>query len=779
MPPRRRVSMNGTLITYTFNPRYPLDLLRSLTSLETSLRRLIDEEIEHLEDSNENFKIQLCSTVEFVKTVYAEDGTSERRVVDHHFPTSSVAYNRFGYDRDIADLVQSLLERFDAFIREGSGYTLLAVRQLHLKLFRYKVLRGGRKGVGVLPPFIANKKACLNIEHSDRDFCFFYCCLAVVAGKTKNAGRKKQYKHLFPMLDRSGIQTPVKITDVPRFERQNTRFSVSIIGCEGKRFVPLYASQRKQAKYDVCLLLYAGHYYLIRSLSRLLRAQSAVTRKYHFCHFCLQSFWTPIKLKEHETLCRRELQCLRAGSGDTVFKNYRHLFRLPFVIYFDVECLVHNKEDDDDDDDESEHTPISVCCWTVSQHAEFATSPVTFTGEDCISRFLEHLLQEEGRLDAILANTNAPMRLNERDELRYANTQVCDICGVRVAGREKVRDHDHLDRRSSSNLRFIACSRCNLTYGAQQRKIPVVAHNSMKYDISFIIQHLPSVDNVHILSRNSERPLSLKWGLKLCFIDSINFLQGGLDALAGKLMKSDLLTFLQPLSGGDSIKEDLLLQKAAFPYDYLKDKSRLEDDALPPRDAFFNSLTDSDVDEDSYCKAHEIWTVFGCKTLKDYMEIYVTLDVLLLAAVFETYRRSTYKHFCLDPCHYVSTPSLCMDAMLRMTRVKLEQLSDTDMYLFFTKAIRGGYSGSALRHAKANNDTMKDDYDPTSPTSYILSLDANNLYGHSLSKPLPVRDFRWLSAAEIERLDIVNHPKDDPVGYFLEVSTHTHPVASN
>ena len=58
------------------------------------------------------------------------------------------------------------------------------------------------------------------------------------------------------------------------------------------------------------------------------------------------------------------------------------------------------------------------------------------------------------------------------------------------------------------------------------------------------------------------------------------------------------------------------------------------------------------------------------RKLKDYMELYVCLDTVLLAAVVETFRTSTHKHFRLDPMHYVSAPSLCFDAMLKITRIE-------------------------------------------------------------------------------------------------------------
>ena len=61
------------------------------------------------------------------------------------------------------------------------------------------------------------------------------------------------------------------------------------------------------------------------------------------------------------------------------------------------------------------------------------------------------------------------------------------------------------------------------------------------------------------------------------------------------------------------------------------------------------------------------------------------------------------------------------------------------------------------------------DYNPVVPVSHIMSFDTNNLYGHSLSNPLPMSDFVWLLRRQIDALDIESHPKNDPFGYFLEV----------
>lgn len=124
---------------------------------------------------------------------------------------------------------------------------------------------------------------------------------------------------------------------------------------------------------------------------------------------------------------------------------------------------------------------------------------------------------------------------------------------------------------------------------------------------------------------------------------------------------------------------------------------------------------------------------------------------MLLADVFESFIDVCHKKYKLDPSHYITAPSLSHDAMLKMTGVKLELLTDEDMYLFFEEGIRGGVSTITNRYAKANNKYMRT-FNPEEPSNYIMYLDANNLYGWAMSQPLPVGGFEWLSPNEIENM---------------------------
>ena len=75
------------------------------------------------------------------------------------------------------------------------------------------------------------------------------------------------------------------------------------------------------------------------------------------------------------------------------------------------------------------------------------------------------------------------------------------------------------------------------------------------------------------------------------------------------------------------------------------------------------------------------------KNMGDYHNHYFKKDVLFSADVFEKFISMCLNFYWLDPCHYFSSPGLSWDAMLKMTVVKLEQISDTDKHLFIEKGL--------------------------------------------------------------------------------------------
>ena len=93
--------------------------------------------------------------------------------------------------------------------------------------------------------------------------------------------------------------------------------------------------------------------------------------------------------------------------------------------------------------------------------------------------------------------------------------------------------------------------------------------------------------------------------------------------------------------------------------------------------------------------------------------------------------------------HFTS-PGLSWSAMLQITGIKLELMSDVDQYQFIEKGMRGGISYIANGHLEANNPYIKG-YNSKKPNKYIMYLDANNLYGWAMSQYLPTGGFKWLT----------------------------------
>ena len=152
--------------------------------------------------------------------------------------------------------------------------------------------------------------------------------------------------------------------------------------------------------------------------------------------------------------------------------------------------------------------------------------------------------------------------------------------------------------------------------------------------------------------------------------------------------------------------------------------------------------------------------------MTDYHDYYFKKDVLLLADVFEKFIDTCLKYYGLDPSHYFSAPALSWDAMLKITNIELEKISDIDKYLLIEKGLRRGISYIAKRYAKANNKYLND-YDPKKPSTFISYLDMNNLYGWAMSEYLPYGCFKWLK--NIDKCDIMSISDKSPIGYFLEV----------
>ena len=186
-----------------------------------------------------------------------------------------------------------------------------------------------------------------------------------------------------------------------------------------------------------------------------------------------------------------------------------------------------------------------------------------------------------------------------------------------------------------------------------------------------------------------------------------------------------------------------MLRKGVYPYEYMDSWERFNETSLPDKKAFYSELYLEDITDKDYTHAKKVFEEFNLKSLGYYHDLYVQSDTLLLADVFENFRNKCIEIYELDPAHFLSAPGLAWQACLKKTGVRLELLTDIDMLLMVEKGIRGGISHWIHRYAKANNKYMKD-YDINIESSYLMYLDANNLYGWAMSQRLPIHGFGWM-----------------------------------
>ena len=212
----------------------------------------------------------------------------------------------------------------------------------------------------------------------------------------------------------------------------------------------------------------------------------------------------------------------------------------------------------------------------------------------------------------------------------------------------------------------------------------------------------------------------------------------------------------------------LLLRKGVYPYEYMEDWDRFNEEKLPNKSDFYSSLNMEDISEIDYRHALKVFNKFNIKNLGEYHDLYVQSDTILLADVFESFKNLCIEAYKLDPAYFMSLPGLAWQPCLKHSEMKLELISDVDMLLMLEEGIREGMCHSVFRNAKASNKYMKDYYEKKE-SSFMIYTDYNNLYGKAMSEKLPVGGFEWVDdISELDENFIKNYDEDSNLAYFIK-----------
>lgn len=737
----------------------------------------------------------------------------------------------------------------------GSGSELLKIVSFSVIISPFQMDANVQPGGTFveLPLWIRHKNACINIQNLD-DRCLEYCVEVAFTLREhphlRNLHRYSRWMHKgrVPYLDWDEVDKRLPVYDLCRsIEKmavlQGKPIRLYVFGYgreptdpeegaseeqkrkeEEESIYILYHSMHQQEYQDalsVHLLLTPppkeepkGHFVFIKNLNALMNRSG---EHQHYCVNCLRGFRKSQSLQEHQEsfgcfrhdACKVELPPLSESVAK--FDKLRALNPHPFVLYCDFECLISP-------DARDEHlsvrykerhvpcgfgiTPISRCpdyqpmmvTWRPPSSEPLLTPEgVSVVAEMCVQQ-IKYMTSQFCKWFA-KNGSDFPIPAVDEDTCRYCeqpmHTHDADVCHRRFSFKDA-------NGQLSRNYR-----------------IPVYFHNLSGYDGHLILQALRKEiadKTIECICQSGEDLLTFHFG-KCQFMDSLAMLRSSLSALVELQINrpSDgswpalsvlhesfpiytrhfpSLCHLAQVTPTDDLYR-LLLGKGVYPYEYMDTMQRMEETCLPSRESFFSRLRNETVSPDEYEHAQTVWREMQIDTMGAYHDLYLKMDCLLLADVYEQFRNRSIQEFKIDPAHYLSLPGLARDSAFRMipreyllpTPERYEQpgpfhpasgkgialfdATEIDKYLFCESAVRGGICMLPGRFARA------------SPEHQLAYVDANSLYPNAMCEPLPYGEYEWYEPFRDlfptgceDPADVLRLWREEIDGYDHQRSTH-------
>ena len=756
--------------------------------------------VEGMLKNNRNVKFSMVFVCLFERiSVKNDQGVEKLETFEAYFSTRNYKnLKSTNIEKLLKKGFAKILKDLEEFKNNGSGWYFKEVLRLEVHTVEYNPIKGS--SYIDLPEWIKNKKAIINIKNRD-DKCFLWSILRYLYPKEKDAQYLKDLRKYEFSLNTKGLTFPLKLKDITKFEKLNPEIpGINVFSNDNMTIYPLRMAE-KDCKNTIDLFLHEedniSHYSLIKNFHRLIKSQLTKSKdgKIFICKRCFTHFTKEELLEKHIKYCsNNQTVAVKMPKPKSYlnFKNYYKQLPIPFVVYADFECFTKPMNSCIPNPKESynynyqKHEPSGFCFYVKSIVPGIHIKPIIYTknseDEDIAKIFVEKLKEVTKGIYNDFYCRPKPLKLNSEEQKSFQQAKNCHICGYELK-EDKVRDHCHF----TGKYRGAAHNKCNLMC-KKPKLLPVIFHNLQGYDAHLFIKQLSKLEgDLNCIPSTEEKYISFSKTIKVgeykhkCgnilpinfeirFLDSFKFLQTSLANLVSNLSQDDFYITKHTFKNNIS----LLTRKGVYPYDYVSSLEKLSETQLPPKEEFYSFLNDEEISDEDYQHAIKVWNTFGCKTIRDYHNLYLKSDVMLLADVFENFRKTCLHHYKLDPAHYYTSPGLSWDACLKTTGQNLELLSDYDMLMMFERGIRGGITHISKRYAEANNKYMKN-YDPEKKSTFIQYLDANNLYGWAMSQNLPTHGFEWMKDITLvkvdEILDKTNHSMSNngKKGYIFEV----------
>ena len=436
------------------------------------------------------------------------------------------------------------------------------------------------------------------------------------------------------------------------------------------------------------------------------------------------------KICENHDYCRVEMP---TKDNNTIKYNQgEKSVKLPFVVYTDLECLLekmstcYNNPEKSSTTKINKHMPTGYSIVTRCSFDKSKNKPNYYRDEDCMTKFCKDLREHATKIINYEKKDMIP--LTKKEEKNHNNQKDCYICKKEFDTSDKkhhkVRDHCHY----TGKYRGAAHNICNLRYKIP-KEIPIVFYNGSTYDYHFIIKGLVKEfdGNFECLGENTEKYITFSVPIKkkienkdieitykIKFIDSYRFMATSLSKLVDNLTedihgdkcvdcKSDL-SYMKVIDealifrcfnckrnykkeinkelikrfastykfcNNDLNKFVTLLRKGVYLYEYMDGWDKFNETSIPSKESFYRNLTMENISETDYRHANNAFKTFKLHNLGDYHDLYVQSGTLLLADVFENFRKACIKTYELDPAYFISLPGLAWQACLKKNRSRI------------------------------------------------------------------------------------------------------------
>ena len=256
----------------------------------------------------------------------------------------------------------------------------------------------------------------------------------------------------------------------------------------------------------------------------------------------------------------------------------------------------------------------------------------------------------------------------------------------------------------------------------------------MKYDNSIILKSICDIFknnvNLNVIGNSCEsfkmidfKFKKIRYSLKL--LDMCNFIKGSLSELSKNLNDKDKSITKDHFS--DNF--ELLKYKACFPYEFIT-KENIYNKELPSIENVHSSLKLDNISEEDYNKTLETYKKLNCKNIKEYLDIYLKLDICLLADIFNVFRNCIWDKFEIYCSKYITSCSLSLDLMLKYTGVKIELIRDISLFNVNSNIL----GGICIASQNIENDK----------NGVISSCDICSLYPYIMTKKLPIGNYKFV-----------------------------------